>query len=406
MSRAAVRSLLLCVAIAASVTIVACEKKLSPTGPQSRLLRSTSSLAGEGIAPSPPSPGVVAGGFCTSGKGYFRNSLDALQQINRYLAAGATGSEIFHVGTGNAYTWSKTGQNVTVSHANQSVSVDAGVAAMQQALGSSGKPGALTSSATNPTDLGTSGNLGAQALTLKINLRLSEAFVTPATGFSGLSLVDMESVQLGGVPLTFAQANALDGQAALQIADAADAAIGGGAVPYGLSISQVTSLLELLNGAYESCGTSSFAQSHLYQPYIESSAFSGRRPSTVSDFAFKPQYNRFQGVVVSVGTGCTDADYASFPAGAIALVERGGCTFQVKVINANTHHASGVIIFNSTPETGGDCPATPTPGSTRCEALVGMGGTTPVAIPAAFVQRSTGLLLRNASGPVTVTVQQ
>jgi hypothetical protein len=279
---------------------------------------------------------------------------------------------------------------------------------MQQALGGSGKPGALTSSATNPTDMGTSGNLGAQALTLKLNQRFSEVFLTPATGFSGLSLVDMASVPLSGVSLTFAQANALDGQATLQIADAADVAIGGGALPYGLTIGQLTNLLELLNGAFESCGASSFARNHLYQPYITSSAFAGRRPSTVSDFAAKPQFNRFQGVIVSVGTGCTASDYASFPAGAIALVERGGCTFQVKVAMANSAHASGVIIFNSVPEVGGNCPAAPTPGSARCEALVGMAGTSPVPIPAAFVQRSTGLLLRDAAATstVTITVQQ
>jgi len=404
-SRPAVRSLIVCAAIATCLAVVAREKKLSPTGPQSRLSRSGSSLAGEGLTPSPPSPGVVAGGFCTSGKGYFRNSIDAMRKINQFLVSGDVGSEILHIGTGNAYTWKRAGTNVTVSKGNQSASVDAGVAAMQQALGSSGKPGALGTSKDNPTDMGTSGNLGAQNLTLKINQHFSEIFLTPATGFSALSLVDMESVQLDGAPLSFAQANALDGQATLQIAEAADIAIGGGAVPYGLTIAQLTNLLELLNGAYESCGTSSFAQSHLYQPYIESSAFAGRRPSAVSDFAFKPQFNRFGGTIVSVGTGCVDADYASFPAGAIALVERGGCSFQVKVTNASTHHASGVIIFNNT-EANTDCPATPTPGSSRCEALVGMAGTTPVAIPAAFVQRSTGLLLKNATGTVTVTVQQ
>jgi hypothetical protein len=293
-----------------------------------------------------------------------------LQEQSRRAAAdqslpglGGDRLEIFHVGTGNAYTWSKTGQNVTVSRAHQSVSVDAGVAAIQQALGSSGKPGALTSSATNPTDLGTSGNLGALALTLKINLRLSEAFVTPATGFSGLSLVDMESVQLGGVPLTFAQANALDGQAMLQVADAADVAIGGGNVPYGLSISQLTSLLELLNGALRVVRHVVVrAEPSLPAVHREQRV---RRPAPLHGVRFRVQaaVQPLPGCRRLVGTGCTDADYASFPAGAIALVERGGCTFQVKVVNANTHHASGVIIFNSIPSPAATAPRHRRPGA-------------------------------------------
>ena len=45
------------------------------------------------------------------------------------------------------------------------------------------------------------------------NQGFSEVFVTPATGFSGLSFVDMAGVRLNGVPLTPAQAAALNGQA-------------------------------------------------------------------------------------------------------------------------------------------------------------------------------------------------
>jgi hypothetical protein len=152
----------------------------------------------------------------------------------------------------------------------------------------------------------------------------------------------------------------------------------------------------------------------LYQPYITSDAFPGeRRPSTVSVFASKPAYNTFEGAVISVGTGCTAANYpTNVPPGSIALIERGVCSFYQKVMVASQQLASATIIFNSLPETGGSCPVTPTPGSGRCEALVGMGaaaGFTPLPIPAAFVQRSTGLELRNALGlgtPVTVFVQQ
>ena len=52
---------------------------------------------------------------------------------------------------------------------------------------------------------------GSQALALKINQGFSEEFITPATGFSGLSLVGMGSVRLEGAALTASQAGALNG---------------------------------------------------------------------------------------------------------------------------------------------------------------------------------------------------
>jgi PA domain len=259
--------------------------------------------------------------------------------------------------------------------------------------------------------MGTGGILGAQALAEKVNQGFSEVFVTPATGFSGLSFVDMAGVSLKGVPLTPAQAAALNGQATLQVREAADVALGGGPLPYGLSFSQLTSLIDLVNGSFESCAPSVFAQAHLYQPYVTSSAFAGRRPSTVSTFASKPTYNTFSDDVVSVSpsTGCDASSYSTFPPGKIALIERGVCTFYQKVSVAAQAGASAVIIFNSAPAAG--CPAVPVPGANNCEALVGMGASTtdsanPLPIPAAFVQRSTGLLLRDGIAPVTAFVQQ
>jgi len=261
--------------------------------------------------------------------------------------------------------------------------------------------------------MGTGGILGAQALAEKVNQGFSEVFVTPATGFSGLSFVDMDGVELDGVPLTPAQAAAVNGQATLQVREAADAALGGGPLPYGLSFAQLTSLIDLVNGSFESCAPSGFAQAHIYQPYVTSSAFAGKRPSTVSTFASKPTYNTFSGDVVPVSPdadgrrlGCTSDSYATFPAGKIALIERGVCTFYQKVSVANAAGASAVIIFNSAPAAG--CPTVPVPGANNCEALVGMGaaaGLPPLPIPAAFVQRSTGVALRDGTA-VTAFVQQ
>jgi len=45
-------------------------------------------------------------------------------------------------------------------------------------------------------------------------------------------------------------------------------------------------------------------------------------------------------------SGCTPADFTGFTSGRIALIQRGGCNFGVKVLNAQAAGAVGVIIFN------------------------------------------------------------
>jgi len=45
-------------------------------------------------------------------------------------------------------------------------------------------------------------------------------------------------------------------------------------------------------------------------------------------------------------SGCTSADFSSFMSGRVALIQRGGCNFGVKVLNAQAAGASGVVIFN------------------------------------------------------------
>src|SRR5262245_618773 len=251
------------------------------------------------VPTSSPSAGVVAGGFCTYGTGYFKTSTEAAQRINTYFAAGSVGSEIFHVGNVEtptddpatyAYTWKKTGTPALVATGTNTVSVDSGVAALRQAIGTAGQPGAFSDGLTNPTEMGTGGALAAQALALIINQGLSETFVTPATGFSALSLVNMDGVRLAGTRLTPAQLGALNGQATLQVREAANAALGGSPPPYGLSFAQLTDLITLVNGSFDSCGPASqFAKAHLYQPYVTSNAFAPneKRPSTVSTFASK-----------------------------------------------------------------------------------------------------------------------
>ncbi|HEX4854618.1 M28 family metallopeptidase, partial [Arenimonas sp.] len=45
-------------------------------------------------------------------------------------------------------------------------------------------------------------------------------------------------------------------------------------------------------------------------------------------------------------SGCEAADFAGFPAGNIALIQRGTCTFELKAANAAAAGAVGVIMFN------------------------------------------------------------
>ncbi len=50
-------------------------------------------------------------------------------------------------------------------------------------------------------------------------------------------------------------------------------------------------------------------------------------------------------------TGCDAADFAGFPAGSIALISRGACSFALKATNASNAGAVGVIIYNNVPGT-------------------------------------------------------
>ena len=57
-------------------------------------------------------------------------------------------------------------------------------------------------------------------------------------------------------------------------------------------------------------------------------------------------------------SGCEEADWAGFPAGNIALLQRGFCTFEIKAENAAAAGAIGIVIFNQ-----GEAPTPPARGS-------------------------------------------
>ena len=94
-------------------------------------------------------------------------------------------------------------------------------------------------------------------------------------------------------------------------------------------------------------------------------------------------------------SGCEAADFAGFPAGNIALIQRGTCTFAVKALNAEAAGAAGVIIFNA----GDDDTAA------RQDLIVGtLGGPSVVGIPVVGASYPQGVALAQAGSTARVMV--
>ena len=93
-------------------------------------------------------------------------------------------------------------------------------------------------------------------------------------------------------------------------------------------------------------------------------------------------------------SGCEVADFAGFPAGSIALLQRGTCDFVVKIANAIAAGASAIIIMNE-----GDTPAR--------SGLAGFNPATTGDIPVLAATTATGNELRNGvlNGPTGRTVR-
>ena len=90
----------------------------------------------------------------------------------------------------------------------------------------------------------------------------------------------------------------------------------------------------------------------------------------------------------SPNLGCDAASFAGFPAGAVALIQRGTCNASLKAQNAQAAGAVAVIIWNNVP---GDPPD------------FSFGGGDPVTIPTYTVSQANGQALA-AAGDVTVTI--
>ena len=93
-------------------------------------------------------------------------------------------------------------------------------------------------------------------------------------------------------------------------------------------------------------------------------------------------------------SGCEAADFAGFPAGNIALLQRGTCVFAVKALNAQAAGASAVIIFNQ-----GNTPA-------REDLIVGTLAPSTVSIPVVGGSFANGVALSQAGSTANIVVQQ
>jgi len=85
-----------------------------------------------------------------------------------------------------------------------------------------------------------------------------------------------------------------------------------------------------------------------------------------------------------VGLGCTASDFAGFPAGSIALVSRGVCSFRIKTTNAAAAGAPAILIYNSATGVG------------VLNGTLGDGGL--ATIPALGLTRSLGISLAATPG--------
>jgi Zn-dependent M28 family amino/carboxypeptidase len=94
-----------------------------------------------------------------------------------------------------------------------------------------------------------------------------------------------------------------------------------------------------------------------------------------------------------VTSGCEAADFAGFPAGNIALVQRGTCTFAQKVQNAQAAGAAAVIIFNQ-----GNTPA-------REDLVVGTLAPFSASIPVVGASFANGVALSQAGTTARVRVE-
>ena len=143
-------------------------------------------------------------------------------------------------------------------------------------------------------------------------------------------------------------------QAALQdIADANDGIRASGTPGYDASADYVA-------GVMRAAGYQVSVQEFQFQTFIElspailervSPAPAGPIPNVILEYSGSGDVTApvtpLAAPPVDATPGCEAADFAGFPAGNIALISRGACTFATKATNASDAGASGVVIYNN-----------------------------------------------------------
>src|SRR6266404_5088546 len=119
-------------------------------------------------------PPFANGTFCTQGKGYYSNNVQAainLQTVqNAYpdFSPRAAGS----AAPGNSYVWNPTGTLVDIG---KGVLLDSAFVALRRALGANGKRDEFSMDAVNPTDMSKPGTVVMQRVALGLNADFSYA---------------------------------------------------------------------------------------------------------------------------------------------------------------------------------------------------------------------------------------
>lgn len=126
-------------------------------------------------------------------------------------------------------------------------------AAIEAFLPSGGTPGALNADAVNPVAPTSAGALAGHVLTLQLNVDFSAAGITPNEGGP-----------FGSLKVCTSDNPAVAGQTISQVLAAANQALGGGALPYGMSsYSELNGLLTSLNESFDNCRPTDWASAHL-----------------------------------------------------------------------------------------------------------------------------------------------
>jgi Zn-dependent M28 family amino/carboxypeptidase len=100
-----------------------------------------------------------------------------------------------------------------------------------------------------------------------------------------------------------------------------------------------------------------------------------------------------------ITSGCETSDFAGFTPGNVALLQRGGCSFGAKAMNAQNAGAAAAIVSN---QGNAPSPSSPPP---RSDIFPGATVGAPMRIPAIFVSAPIGRELSKAGTTVSITTQ-